>query len=441
MTDSRVKVLEIELDQPLKDLPGLESYTGLHILLRWQGVPIDMLKMHHKGSRCPALTLNSTINDRHRKSILRSRIRRRLGRPVGQNPKLDLTGISAYPNVKGTLEDPLVTVAVCTRDRAQQLKNCLRSLDKLAYRNIEVLVVDNSPATDETKQLVQSQFPDFRYVIEPRPGLDWARNCAIKQASGEIIAYADDDVVVDPFWIDALVNIFQDDPAVMSVTGMVVAHELETQAQVYFERYGGFGRGFKRKWFGRDMSGSKKQIFHIGAGQFGTGANMAFRRAVFEKIGMFDPALDVGTVTNGGGDLEMFFRVLEKGHSLVYEPAALVWHQHRKTFEELRTQLTNNGIGLYSYFVRSALAYPHMRGSIFRFGLWWLWHWNIRRLMKSYIKSPRVPRELILAELRGSITGLTRYPRAKRMAKEIEAQYSDEYSSNHRRFMHSRQSI
>ena len=426
---SRIKVLEIELCRPLKDLSGLDGYTDIHALLRWQGIPLGYLKMPVHSDIYSASSLRDAITRRHKKNILRARLRCRLDKPVDENPSLETSCNPPERNTVGTTQDPLVTVVVCTRDRTQHLESCLYSLRKLIYSNIEVLVVDNAPTTDDSKQLVQTLFPDFRYVIEPRPGLDWARNCAIEQARGEIIAYTDDDVAVDPLWVKALVKVFQADSAVMAVTGLVAPYELETQAQIYFERYGGFGRGFRRHWFQVDKRSRKKQTFHIGAGRFGTGANMAFRRTVFKQIGGFDPALDVGTVTNGGGDLEMYFRVLEEGYTLVYEPAAMVWHKHRKTFEELRTQLTNNSLGLYSHFVRSAKAYPHQRWSIFRFGLWWFWYWNIRRLLKSLIVTPRIPRELILAELGGSLTSLTRYAKAKRRAEEIELEFADKISA------------
>ena len=72
---------------------------------------------------------------------------------------------------------------------------------------------------------------------------------------------------------------------------------------------------------------------------------MAYHHSLFDRIGGFDPALDVGTVTNGGGDLEMFFRVLQEGQTLVYEPSALVRHRHRRDYAQLRTQITNFGIG------------------------------------------------------------------------------------------------
>ena len=426
---ARIKVLEIELGLPLEDFAGLDNYASLHALVRWHGNPVGYIDVPLRDGGCSASALRAAINRAHRDNLLRTMIRRRMDEPTDENSSLELTGAMPDKMVASSAEGPLVTVVVCTRDRTQQLKDCLRSLSKLAYGHIDILVVDNAPNSDETKRLVETSYADFRYVVEPRPGLDWARNRGIEEAYGEIIAYTDDDVVVDALWVDALVKVFQDDPCVMAVTGLVAPYELETEAQMLFERYGGFGRGFKRRWYQVDNANGKEEFFHIGAGQFGTGANMAYRSLLFKKIGVFDPALDVGTVTNGGGDLEMFFRVLEEGYTLVYEPAALVWHKHRKNFEELRAQLTNHGIGFYSFLIGSARAYPRCKWSIIQFGLWWFWHWDIRRLLKSFIVTQRVPRELIIAELRGSLIGLTRYTKAKSRAEEISRDYMGEQNT------------
>jgi hypothetical protein len=104
---------------------------------------------------------------------------------------------------------------------------------------------------------------------------------------------------------------------------------------------------------------------------------------------------------------------------LAYEPAAVVRHRHRRDYAQLRTQITNNGIGFASYLVRIALAYPEARGDVARFWLWWFWRGMLRRLIGSYVRPSRLPRELILAELRGFLVGLGRYPRARRRAALI----------------------
>ena len=218
---ARIKVLEIELGLPLADLAGLGNYASLHALVRWHGTPVGYIDVPLRDGGCSASALRAAINRTHRHNLLQAMIRRRMDEPVDENPSLEMPASTPDKIVASAAEAPLVTVVVCTRDRTQQLKDCLRSLSKLAYGNIDLLVVDNAPISDETKDLVETLFPDIRYVVESRPGLDWARNRGIEEAYGEIIAYTDDDVMVDSLWVDALVKVFQDDPCVMAVTGLV----------------------------------------------------------------------------------------------------------------------------------------------------------------------------------------------------------------------------
>jgi GT2 family glycosyltransferase len=314
---------------------------------------------------------------------------------------------------------PPVTAVVCTRDRAAQLGACLDALVALDYPSdcLDLLVVDNAPLDASTRELV-AKYPRVRYVTEPRPGLDWARNRGVREARGEIIAFTDDDVSVDTGWVKAMAAAFDEEPHAMCVTGLVVPDEIDTPAQALFEAYGGFGRGFERRVY-RVAPGDGAGRHYGGTGRFGTGANMAFRRSFFEREGFFDPALDVGTPTNGGGDLEMFFRVLQSGSALVYEPAAIVRHRHRRDYPALRTQLANNGIGFYSYLVRTAAAYPSERFAMLRLGVWWMWWWNVRRLLRAVMRPRAFPPGLIVAELKGSLVGLRRYAAARRVAADV----------------------
>jgi O-antigen biosynthesis protein len=297
------------------------------------------------------------------------------------------------------------------------MKLCLEAISKLDYPCLDILVVDNAPQTEFTKELVEAHYPQVRYVREPRPGLDWARNRAILEAKGEIIAYTDDDVVVDSGWVKALAKVFVENSEVMAVTGLVVPYELETEAQVIFESNGGFGRGFEQRWYRKTRPKLSWQF--LGAGQYGTGANMAYRCSLFSKIGSFDPALDVGTVTHGGGDLEMYFRVLKEGYTLVYEPRAMIRHRHRTSYEQLKNQITNNGIGLYSYFVCGFQSYPDERLSFLWIGLWWFVYWSIRRLWITFKHPTQISADLVWAELKGSLTGLFRYQKARQKSHQI----------------------
>ena len=159
------------------------------------------------------------------------------------------------------------------------------------------------------------------------------------EAKGAIIAYTDDDVIVDSSWVKSLAQVFAEEPQVMAVTGLVVPYELETEAQVLFEKKGGFGLSFNNKRCKISRGEKLPWAFISTPWTIGAGANMAFRRSLFAQIGYFDPALGVGTITNGGEDLEIFFRTLKEGHLLIYEPSALVKHRHRREYEKLKLQL------------------------------------------------------------------------------------------------------
>lgn len=422
-----MKLISVDLEHPLPDIrpagPG-----ELWALVRLHGQPLGLLNLDRSRSYTTG-DLGRLIVERFSGSILEHLVEDGLtrvdlswiGEAVGSFPK-------RCPQDEADRRCPLVTVAVCSRDRPERLAECLLALDRLQYPadRLDIVVVENAATTDVAKGVVAG-YPRMRYVHEPRPGLNWARNRAVLEARGDILAFTDDDVSVDAGWVRAIVAAFEDEPQAMCVTGLVVPDELDTHAQLLFEKYGGFGRGFTRVYAAADDRTSAASQ-HGGTGKFGTGANMAFRRSVFATAGGFDPALDVGTVTNGGGDLEMFFRIIKAGHLLVYEPKAIVRHRHRREYAQLRRQLTDHGVGFYAYLVRSALAYPEERGAFVRLGLWWFWYWHARRIGAALTGRKRFPLDLIFAELRGSLIGLRRYSIARRHAATIEAEYGPQPS-------------
>lgn len=413
-----VKVIDIELSNRLQEIKDLDKYEGLQVLVRLYGEPLGYFRIPLAGSSVSAETLARIISKKFYQKILSTSLQNALFHPL-------LAGVSSesfrqYKPHSDGLAMPFITVAVCTRNKTEDLRLCLESLKALDYKNYEVLIVDNAPSNDSTRRMVMNEYPQFRYTLEPVAGLDWARNRAIKEAAGEIIAYTDDDCIADRLWLKAIGRLFSEDNSIMAVTGLVFPYELESEAQLLFERYGGFGRGFERKWFRIDeQSGKEAARHHGGTGKFGTGANMAFRKSMFKITGLFDTALDVGTVTNGGGDLEMFFRVIKAGFSLVYEPAAIIRHRHRREYGKLKTQIANNGIGFYSFLVRSYKNYPDERKAFLSLGVWWFWYWNLRRYLMSIFLPSRFPVDLIKAELKGSVIGLFRYQKSKRADDSI----------------------
>jgi len=404
------KVADLELCGPISGLTRLDGYESARLLVRLGGTPLGWVTVPIVDGHCEARTLIAAVRRELLEPLVRELVHRRLGEPLTDDP-LDIQKLLAFVPAGESHGTPSVSVAVCTRNRSADLALCLDSIARMSVPATEVLVIDNAPSSDATERLVRERYPHVRYVLEPRPGLDWARNRAIAEARSEIIAFTDDDVIVDVSWIAAIANIFASAPHVHAVTGLVVPFELESEAQQDFESYGGFGRGFLRAWHSRGG--------HHGSGRFGTGANMAFRRSLFERIGGFDPALDVGTPADGGGDLEMYFRVLQEGGMLVFEPRALVRHRHRREPERLRKQMRDWGKGFFVYMRRSTDRYPAERREFRRLTSWWIRRYILRRYLLSFLRPAPYPRDLIIQEVRGALQSRRAYREAVRGAERI----------------------
>lgn len=307
---------------------------------------------------------------------------------------------------------PPMSIVVCTRDRTDSLTECLSALLRLDYPRFEIVVVDNAPTTDATARLVAS-LPDVRYVREDRPGLDWARNRGVVEASHALVAFTDDDTRVDRCWLRGIARAFED-PEVEAVTGLVAPMELGGEAQRYFEMiYGGMGKGLRPRRWSLKADGPAGILWASGCG---VGANMAFRRAALERLGLFDVTLDVGTATRGGGDIEMFHRLLAAGGTLSYAPDAMVWHRHRADWDGLGRQLADNGSGFAAYLLAAWRRRTVPRWIILRFALVdWMGGWLLRRL----IRPGQHRRSLVLEEASGLARSPFRVLRARRVAERL----------------------
>lgn len=228
-----------------------------------------------------------------------------------------------------------VSIIICTRNRPSLLQTCLTGLQKLSCIAEEIIVVDNNPDDDSSKEVVE-KFTGIKYVREPRKGLDIARNTGLQNSTKSIIAYTDDDVVVHHLWLHHIWETFKNE-AVGAMTGLVIASSLDTEAQTIFEKYWSFNRGYIDKFYDTKFFQSTLQkgppVWEIGAG-----ANMAFRRAAFDKAGIFDELLDVGAA-GCNGDSEMWFRILTHGYTVHYNPRAITFHEHRKDIKGLKHQI------------------------------------------------------------------------------------------------------
>lgn len=237
-----------------------------------------------------------------------------------------------------------VSVIVGTKDRQEPLKICLQSIVSSSYPYKELIVVDSSddPVRAMNEELVGKL--GGKYCYEPVKGFGVARNTGIKLASGDLLVFADDDFIVTNDWIRNLVVNF-DDPEVVCCTGRMLPYRNDGQSRLY-ERTFSFDRGDKMRIYTRkDMSipklarvaraaiFAKNRSLHDKAPPPGIGGGFfSFRRNLFDEIGYFQD-LHRGALT-GGEDTEIFYRILKTtNYRIVYEPAAVIYHNHPQTTE------------------------------------------------------------------------------------------------------------
>lgn len=317
---------------------------------------------------------------------------------------------------------PPITVVVCTRDHPDGLRNCLDSLLAQRYFRYRVLVVDNAPSDNATERVVR-EYADkgpVDYLRENLPGLSRARNAAVAAAPGEILAWIDDDVVADPFWLAEVARALVENPDADAVSGMIVPAELETDVQVWFEQFGGHskGRGFTPAVFSPHTAHLQSPLYPLPA--FGTGANMVFRPGVIERIGGFDQALGAGTPAMGSEDTLAFMQVLNAGGTVAYQPTALVRHYHRRDIEGLRKQMVGYGSGLTAAYTSLMMSQPRVIPSLLRL---------IPTALRDVMGSGGVreeglrqdfPRELLGANRAGMVRGPWLYLRGRWAARKAD---------------------
>ncbi len=365
---------DVELAEPTAippeplDAAG-EPYREARVLIRLHGTPLGFLHVDLDEDVLDDVTVRA-LAARHLGDAIRAHLDAdgldQLPDPApvpapvpGPGPALSLVPpLTAGHACRRTLSTPAVSLVVCTRDRPDRLATSLVSLRALDWPRLDVVIVDNAPTDRATQTVFTSHVggdPRFRYVVEPRPGLSRARNAGLSAASGEIVAFTDDDVTVDAGWIRGLVRGFERRPDVACVTGLVAAATLESPAERYFDARVSWATSCRPALFDLARSRRPGPLYPYSAGTFGTGANMAFRRDVLRALGGFDEALGAGTASAGGEDLDVFVRVLLAGHAVAYEPAALVWHSHRAELDALRRQLFGYGTGLTSFLFKYLL--------------------------------------------------------------------------------------
>jgi ABC-type polysaccharide/polyol phosphate export permease/GT2 family glycosyltransferase len=377
----RIKIIDIDILQ-VGRIDGLAGYDAVEILFRNGRDPIGRARITCNGDSLDVEKIRNLIDN------------------LPQNPPLK--------QPEGPL--PTVTVVVCTRNRHSTLPIALRSLACQKYPADEIIVVDNG-CQEETRSLVEDILPNARYLQERYPGLDFARNRALVEASGEIIAFLDDDAEADPYWVRSIAECFAVFPRAGAITGLVLPFELDSPGQKLFESNGGFARGFSRRVLPHDGARRLGMRLPPVANSIGVGCgcNMAFKTKVLQKLQGFDEALDTGPPLPGGGDLDIFYRVTRAGHELVYEPRAIVRHCHRRSATEVRKQLSGHHKSLSAFLIKTIQA-EHGKARIWAsvFLLWRLAKTGFR-IIRRLAGRDVLPLSFLVSIVVASLTGLGSY--------------------------------
>jgi glycosyltransferase involved in cell wall biosynthesis len=251
-----------------------------------------------------------------------------------------------------------VSVIVTTRGSRPTLKRCLQSVLDSDYDGFDVMVVDHGPTSPDTPRLLVTQFPGerrLRYLEEPYSSTSMARNTALAQTTATIVAFVDDDVVVDAQWLRRSVECLLGDADIACVTGRRASPQVRDATGFAAELSA--DTSARRTAF-RFHSRNGHPLLACTPGGLGAGAGTVILTRVARELGGFDPALGPATPACGGEHIDLLVRLLRCGYTVTYEPEAIVWCEHPANPEARRREIYRYGIGLGAIIAKRLMAGP-----------------------------------------------------------------------------------
>jgi GT2 family glycosyltransferase len=409
-------VSQLELTEPLPAvvLPltadGTQPYTGVRALVRMDHVPVGYVEI--ESTVIEPQQFADAVWDQLADVINERLVRRGLD-------AIDRLAFDGLPQLVDKIriptDQPFVSVVLCTRDRVAGAMQTLRDLMALEYDHYEVIVVDNAPTNDDTRDAVLAEFGSdarVRYVREDRPGLSRARNRGVNESKAGIVAFTDDDVFVDRWWLQGIAQGFNHSDNVGCVTGLIPSASLDNDVQLYFDRRVTWGSSCVTRRFDLVDNRDASPLYPYSPGVFGTGANFAMRRSLLDELHGFDEALGAGAPCGGGEDLDIFMRTVLAGSALVYEPSAIISHVHRTQVEDLRKQMYAYGSGFSASLVSLIVRDPRTLFQLSKRAVSGVA--KFQQIARRNRESGALPADLIVRELRGMVMGPWQYFEGRR---------------------------
>jgi glycosyltransferase involved in cell wall biosynthesis len=248
----------------------------------------------------------------------------------------------------------MISIVICTHNRAELLQDAVSSFSKMhGLKDIahELLVIDNN-STDSTRKVIEnfSKIKTLRYVFEEKLGLSYARNRGIRESSGEIIAYVDDDILFGEWWLSELRKGIKKWPDAVVYGGKTVPR-WERVKPLWFVDDGYFSmRGY--------IAHLEPNIPEGYMQNFPYGCNMAFRRSALKNL-EFDGKLGrKGRMLLSSEEWDLFFEIRKSGGKFIYLPDAGVVHRITRERGEKRYYLKRIKIS------RKSIVHMHMKHSM-----------------------------------------------------------------------------
>ncbi len=219
----------------------------------------------------------------------------------------------------------MLSVILCTYNRDRYLYPVLQSIAQgdLPHADYEIVFVNNN-STDNTEaecRRFQADHPQvtLRYFMEHNQGLSYARNCGIRNAQGDILVYVDDDALVNPQYLSTYADFFQRNPDAVAAGGPILPQYDGCEEPDWMSHY------TRQLVTGKLYLGEREHEFPKGA--YPGGGNAAYRRSVFDAVGLFNT--DLGRKGNsliGAEEKDLFDKMTSRGMRFYYLPTAILYH-------------------------------------------------------------------------------------------------------------------
>jgi glycosyltransferase involved in cell wall biosynthesis len=265
---------------------------------------------------------------------------------------------------------PSVSVVVTSSGNLPMLERCVRSIVACAYDDFELIVVGHGPRSLDTPRMLLTQFPGegrLRYVDQASTPVSLARNSGLARVETEVVAFTDEDVIVDRLWLRAGVEALLSEPGIGCVTGISLSRGLTThngrgtETLLLPERWRGSHERLGRTTY-RYLDGRKERpVLPFATGTLGSGPSIVMLTEVGRQLGGFDPALGPATLTCGGECLDLLIRLLRRGYALSYEPRAIVWRERPADAPARRREVYRHGVGVGAMLGKQLVTGPRRR--------------------------------------------------------------------------------